>query len=471
LEKNIDKSPGLFSSVPQSSQISAVYNDVEELTELLAIYFKQGIEKGEYCLWSSPDEKAVERAKNELKKSGVDVEHCIISSQLELRPSSQLELRPSSQLELQPAEQLPKNVNLLASAIKELVEKGSKKALSGGFSGFRTNVDLKNSGISLKLCLQTCRNTIEMISLGNSKDLTLLCSFPLDELSGSTLLELIEENSIFIKRKGKWKYLGQQEGQTELENIFLKAKKDADATNRAKNVFIMNISHELRTPLNSVIGFSDLLLEGAFGPLNTRQSKYVNNILLSGKSVMEIIDNLLDISRLEDGEKTLNYEEIDTASLLGEVRMRLLPSASNKKIAVEIKVGTSIENIWADRTKLRQILYNLISNAIKFTPEKGRVTVSAFKKEGMLEITVSDTGTGLLKEYYEKMFMPSTQADPSINPGYGGAGLGLFIVKNFIDLHRGEICVDSKVGKGSTFTFTLPISRQKANSPELENIY
>ena len=190
----------------------------------------------------------------------------------------------------------------------------------------------------------------------------------------------MEENSILVKRKGKWRYLGKLEGQTELENILLKAKKDAEAANRAKNELIMNISHELRTPLNSVIGFSDLLLEGAFGSLNTRQSKYVNNILLSGKSLLEIIDNLLDISRLEAGEKTLNYEEIDIASLLGEVRMSLLSPASNKKIAVELKVDTSIENIRADRTKLRRILYNLISNAIKFTPEKGKVTVSASKR-------------------------------------------------------------------------------------------
>ena len=144
---------------------------------------------------------------------------------------------------------------------------------------------------------------LKWLCFENNKNLTFLCTFPLDELSGSILLELMEENSVFIKRKGKWKYLGQLEGQTELENILLKAKKDAEATNRAKNGFIMNISHELRTPLNSVIGFSDLLLEGAFGSLNTRQSKYVNNILLSGKNLLEIIDNLLDISRLEAGER------------------------------------------------------------------------------------------------------------------------------------------------------------------------
>jgi signal transduction histidine kinase len=437
LRKTIDNSPGLFSRIPQSRQVSAVYDDIEELTELLVIYFKQGIEKGEYCLWISPDELAAERATNELKKSEVDVEQCIISSQLEIIT----------------AESLPKNITILQSTIKKLAE----KAISGDVVGFRTNFDFNNSGISLETYLEACEKAVEMTVFDNIKNFTLLCTFPLNELSGSKLLELIEENSIFVKRKGLWKYLGNLEGQTELEEILLKAKKDAEATNRAKNGLMMNISHEIRTPLNSVIGFSDLLLEGAFGSLNTRQSKYVNNILLSGKNLLEIINNLLDISRLEAGERELNYEEVDIGSLIREVRMSLLSPASNKKIVVELKVDASIGNILADRTKLRQILYNLISNAIKFTPEKGKVTVSAFKKKEMLEIIVSDTGTGLLKEYYEKMFMPSTQADLSTTVGYSGPGIGLYIVKNFIDLHRGKIWVDSKVGKGSTFTFALPI--------------
>lgn len=440
MEKDIDEISELFSSVPQGPQISAVYNGLEELTELLALYYKQGIKKGECCLWFSPDEMTTKQAENELQKSGVDAEKLSVSSHLELRL----------------AKKLPKNANLLASAIKELAEKGHEKALSGGFSGFRTNLDLNSPGNNIKAYLETCRKTAETVSLGNKKNFTLLCTVPFDVLSGRVLLELMEDSGVLVKIKGKWRHLGQLERQTELENTLIKAKKDAETVNRTKNEFIMNISHELRIPLNSVIGFSDLLLEGAFGPLNTRQSKYVSNILLSGESLLEIIENLVDISRIEAGEKTLNYEEIDIASLLGDVRISLLSPASNKKIAVELKVDTSIENIRADRTKLRRIMYNLISNAIKFTPEKGKVIVSVSKKEEMLEIKVTDTGTGLLKQYYEKMFAPLAQADPSKVLRSGGAGLGLYIVKNLIDLHEGKIYVDSEVGIGSTFSFTLP---------------
>lgn len=441
MRKNTDKDPGLFSGIQQGTQISAVYDDIEELTELLVIYFKQGIEHGEYCLWISPNELVTEKAKKELKKAGVDVEHYLASLQLEFLKS----------------DPIPGNTIPLTSTIKELIEKAHGKSLSGGFKGFRTNFDLQKSGVSPKDCLEICRKNIEMIVYEGNKNITLLCTLPLEDLSGSMLLELLEENDFFAKRKGKWKHLGQLKGQKELENVLLKAKKDAEATNQAKNGFIMNMSHELRTPLNSVIGFSDLLLEGAFGPLNTRQSKYVTNILISGKNLLEIINNLLDISSLETGERNLNYEEVDIASLIGEVRMSLFSSASNKEISVELRVDSSLGNIRADRTKLRQILYNLMSNAIKFTPEKGKITVSASKKEGMLEIKVADNGIGLSKKDYEKIFMPFIQADSSTARGYGGAGVGLYIVKNFIDLHRGKIWVDSEAGKGSTFTFTLPI--------------
>ena len=375
----------------------------------------------------------------------------------------------SSQLEIIPAGTLSESILLLESSVKKLTEEGSEKALSDGFSGFRTNLDVMGAGSSFKTCFEGLEKILEEISQGNRVNLTFLCTFPLEELSGSKLLELVEEKGVLVKRKDKWEFLVNTcnlNGHIELENTLLKAKKDAEATNRAKNSFIMNMSHELRTPLNSVIGFSDLLLEGAFGPMNTKQAKYVNNILISGKSLLEIINNLLDISRLEAGENTLKYEEVDVASLIGEVRMSLFSPASVKKITVELKIDPSVGNIRADITKFRQILYNLVSNAIKFTPAKGKVIISACKKEGVLEVKVSDNGIGFSKESHEKIFMPFTQADSSAARGYGGAGLGLYIVRNFVDLHGGKILVDSEIGKGSTFTFTLPAESENAPLPE-----
>ena len=441
MRKNIAEDSGPSLKAPQSHQISAVYEDAKGLIELLVTYFKEGLEGGEYCLWVSPDKLAAEGAKSELMKAGVDVEHYLTSSQLEFLP----------------ANPLLEDLTLLASAVKELAEKGYGNTLSGGFSGFRTNFEIKNTGNSLKPCLETCGKAIETMALEKNKSITLLYTIPLEELSGRVLLELMEESNVFAKRKGKLESLRILEEKIELKNNFLKAKTDIEASNWAKNGLMVNMNHELRTPLNSVIGFSDLLLEGAFGSLNTRQSKYVSNILISGKNLLEIINYLLDISMLETGEKNLNYEDVDIASLLGEVRMSLISFASSKKVSVEVKVDASLENIRADRTKLRQILYSLMNNAIKLTPEKKKVTVSALKKEGMLEIKVSDSGIGLSKEDHERMFMPFIQADFSTTRGYGGTGLGLYIAKNFVDLHGGNIWVESKGEKGSTFIFTLPI--------------
>ncbi|MDD2614855.1 MAG: ATP-binding protein [Methanosarcina sp.] len=435
------ENPEHFSNASQNLNIFAVYDGAKELTELLTIYFKEGIERGEYCLWFSPNILTVEKIKNKLREAGVDAEHSLDSSQLEILS----------------ANLSPENTTLFASAIKELIGEKYKKALFGGFSGFRTSFDLKNTGDSLQPHLEMCEKAIETAAFEHNKRFTFLCTFPLEDLSGRTMLELMEENGVLIKRNGIWKRLRNLNEELETENIFLNVEESIEAANRTRNGLITNISHELRTPLNSVIGFSDLLLEGAFGSLNTRQSKYVNNILISGKNLLEIINNLLDITRLEAGERRLNYEDVDIASLIGEVRTNLLSIASNKRISIEVKVDTSLERIRADKIKLRQILYNLINSAVKFTPEKGKVNVSAYKKEGILEIKVSDYRMELSKENHERIFIPFTRADSSIAIGYNGAEIGLYAAKTFVELHGGKIWIDSKVGKGSAFIFTLPI--------------
>ena len=441
MRKGIDNGPEFYLIDSQGQYISAVYNDLEELTELLVMYFRQGIERGEYCLLIPPDETVSKKVEAELKKAKVSVKDHFVS----LKPETAVN-------QLLPIDGIPFDPGL-----EEFIENGYKKALSGEFKGFRTNFDFKNSEVSIKHYLEIVRIITEKNPSIDQKNLSLLCTFPLNRLSGNELLELINEDNFYVKRKGIWERLRNYDEKESPDVTFFGTKKDTESANRVKNRFIMNMSHELRTPLNSVIGFADLLLEGAFGPLNTRQSKYVNNILISGRNLLEIINNLVDISRLENGDRSLNYEDIDITSLIGDVRKSLLSSASGKKIAIELKIEPVIGNIQADRTKLRQILYNLISNAIKFTPEKGKVTIKAYKKEDMLEINILDNGIGLSEEDRERIFTPFLNADTSSTMRYNGAGLGLHIVKNFTDMHGGKIKVDSEPGKGSMFTVTLPI--------------
>ena len=251
-----------------------------------------------------------------------------------------------------------------------------------------------------------------------------------------------------------------------LEEELIRARKDAEFASMAKSEFITNMSHELRTPLNSVIGFSDLLLSEAFGPLNSKQGKYITNILKSGKHLLEIVNNLLDISRLETGDEELQYENVFLEPLMDEIRAVLYPLAANKHITLESRCDSLLQSVEADRTKLKQVLYNLLSNAIKFTPEKGKISVNSKKKGEMVEISIKDTGIGIPEESLEKIFQPFVQADSSTSREYGGTGLGLHIVKSFVELHGGEVWVESEYGKGSTFTFTLPIKTRNKSSSE-----
>lgn len=441
MRKGIDNGPEFYLVDSQGQYISAVYNDLEELTELLVMYFRQGIGRGEYCLLIPPDETIGKKVETGLKKAKVSVKDHFVS----LKPETTV-----NQL-------LPVDRTTFDLGVEEFIENGYKKAISGDCRGFRTNFDFNNSQISLKHYLEIVRIITEKNPSIEQKNLSLLCTFPLNKLSGNELLELIDKNNFYVKREGIWGRLEIYDKKEEPNVTFFGTKRDTRSADRVKSRFIMNMSHELRTPLNSVIGFSDLLLEGAFGPLNTRQSKYVNNILISGKNLLEIINNLVDISKLENGDRTLNYEDIDITSLIEDVRKSLLSLASGKKIAIELEIEPDIGNIQADRTKLRQILYNLISNAIKFTPEKGKITIKAYKKEEMLEINILDNGIGLSKEDREKIFTPFLNADTFSTMRYNGAGLGLYIVKNFTDMHEGKIKVDSEPGKGSMFTVTLPI--------------
>jgi signal transduction histidine kinase len=235
-----------------------------------------------------------------------------------------------------------------------------------------------------------------------------------------------------------------------------------EVANRHKSEFLANMSHELRTPLNAIIGFSEVLQERMFGDMNDKQSEYINDIHGSGKHLLSLINDILDLSKVEAGRMELEMatfglpEAIDNALTL--VRERSVRHGIDLQSTIDPAVG----EITADERKFKQILLNLLSNAVKFTPEGGRITVRARQLDSMVEVSVTDTGIGIAPADCEAVFEEFRQVGTDYTKKSEGTGLGLALTRKFVELHGGTIKVTSVLGKGSTFSFTLPLEMPAA---------
>ncbi len=234
----------------------------------------------------------------------------------------------------------------------------------------------------------------------------------------------------------------------------------AEVANRAKSEFLANMSHELRTPLNAVIGFSQVLQEQYFGKLNEKQAEYVNDILESGQHLLALINDILDLSKIEAGKMELELSKVKIKDLLEGSLVMIKEKALVHGISLDIHTARDLENleIMADERKLKQVMFNLLSNAAKFTPDGGAIRVEGKKEKKELIISVSDTGIGIAPDDQEKIFREFYQVKGTIVDKTPGTGLGLPLSKNIIEMHGGRIWIESEgQGKGSRFTFTLPI--------------
>jgi signal transduction histidine kinase len=233
----------------------------------------------------------------------------------------------------------------------------------------------------------------------------------------------------------------------------------AAMANQAKSQFLATMSHELRTPLNAVIGFSDMMASEIFGPLGDKRYRaYVDDIRSSGAHLLELISDILDLSRLDAGQK-LDEEELELLALIRETVRMIQGHAEAAELTLEEKIAADLPKIWGDRRRLRQVLINVLSNAVKFTPARGRVTVTAFRQEGQIAITVRDTGIGIAKEDMHRAFEHFGQIDSALSRKYDGAGLGLPIAKKLIEAHGGRIELSSEPKAGTVVTILLPAER------------
>ena len=268
----------------------------------------------------------------------------------------------------------------------------------------------------------------------------------------------------------------------------VRERKRLEEVNRFKSQFLANMSHELRTPMNAVLGFSEILRDRRFGPLTEKQARFVNNILMGGRHLLTLIDDILDMAKIEAGKMRLHLEQFEVGSFIEEICGVMQLQADAKQQSIQTQVAPDVGACVADRERVHQILLNLLSNAIKFTPDAGRITVSAKRVPGpefgvpssgdttgvaqpgtgnlepgtpksrdCVEISVADTGIGISPDDLSRLFREFEQLEPSYTKRYQGSGLGLALCQRLVELHGGRIWASSEgEGRGSTFTFTIP---------------
>jgi PAS domain S-box-containing protein len=246
--------------------------------------------------------------------------------------------------------------------------------------------------------------------------------------------------------------------------------REVERATKLKSKFLANMSHELRTPLNAIVGFSDLLAEGTPGQLNEKQKRFVNHIKQGSAHLLQLINDILDLSKIEAGQLELRCEDFQVTDALPEVLSTIRPLAMAKNIQVQHKFETDLP-VHADRVRFKQVLYNLLSNAVKFTPKDGRIEIACNDKGNEVCISVTDTGIGIRAEDHAVVFEEFRQVEGNTNAAHEGTGLGLAITKRLVEQQGGKISVESEPGKGSRFTFTLPVgSRTSSKSPPVNGL-
>ena len=236
---------------------------------------------------------------------------------------------------------------------------------------------------------------------------------------------------------------------------------------RLKNEFLANMSHELRTPLNAIIGFSELIHDAKVGAVSAEQKEYLGDILTSSRHLLQLINDILDLSKVEAGKIDLRPEPIDLAAVIGEVRDMLRTLASKKSIRIDVEVDRAIGEVVLDPGKLKQILYNYVSNALKFSPDGGRVAVRARARAGaVFRLEVEDSGIGIRPEDVPRLFVEFQQLDSSTAKKYPGTGLGLALTRRLVEAQGGTVGVRTEPGEGSVFFAELPRSPEFSDSKE-----
>jgi len=248
--------------------------------------------------------------------------------------------------------------------------------------------------------------------------------------------------------------------------LLFEANRQLRTATEAKSIFLAHMSHELRTPLNAVIGFSDLLIGGIAGKINNKQRECLEDILSSGKHLLSLINDILDLSKVEAGKIDIRAESLRLADVVDDAVTTVKPMVNESRHELAISIAEDLPPVYGDRNRLKQILLNLLSNAIKFTPDGGKLSLETSREGDFCKVSMVDNGIGIRKEDQICIFEPFTQLDTQPGERKQGTGLGLALTKQLVELLGGKIGVESEYGKGSQFSFTIPLAEKEAASKE-----
>jgi signal transduction histidine kinase len=285
---------------------------------------------------------------------------------------------------------------------------------------------------------------------------------------GEGLGPALKNAELYEALRGKNRQLDEQNQELRSQQRkLLEKSREVEQASQLKSEFLANMSHELRTPLNSIIGFSELLLDEVPGPTNKKQRQCLEDILSSGRHLLGLIDQVLDLSKIESGRTELRLAEVALPEVIESLKNTMLPILKPRRQKLDISLEEDLLPVYADKAKLRQVFFNLLSNSSRFTPDGGRIEIRAVSNGNHCRVSVTDNGIGIKKEDQTRIFEPFCQLDNAPGRRGGGTGLGLVVVKQIVEKHGGQVWLESEFGKGSRFSFTIPLFSEEVKSHEV----
>ena len=276
-----------------------------------------------------------------------------------------------------------------------------------------------------------------------------------DTING--MIEALEQSRNVLQEKCEQLDARNEELKVQHQELIEKTE-EAERATQAKSEFLAHVSHELRTPLNVIIGFSELMIDESTGEVNDKQRQCLSDVLDSSHHLLNLINGVLDLSKIESGKLELKPEDIDLDKVIEPLTRTMMPILTPRQQSLDVEIEDGLPPVYADNAKIKQVLFNLLGNAAWFTPDGGKLKIEASRKGDWCQVSVIDSGTGIKKEDQERIFEPFCQLDNPPTREKGGTGLGLTLVKQIIEKHGGQIWVESEYGKGSRFIFTLPLA-------------